>query len=191
MMNPLDKIFRDAPKVADNMLQDATLLCFVDYHGTTYSMTVDQLAIMLDDARKQNKLAPLVDGELETEMRRIIVGAAERGNMFNGYVASAEFNAEAMKIVEVYLPMLKKIFDAHLRAAVREARLDEHNKVLQAYAEMIEKRVIKDDEPYNTSPKSLKSPLIKLRYRNDLRKQQRQALKEVTEQQLNQGAKHG
>lgn len=63
-----------------------------------------------------------------------------------------------------------------------EARLDEHDKVLEAFAEMIEKRVIKEDEPYNTSPKSMKSPLIRTRYRNDLRKQQRQALKNVISQ---------
>lgn len=126
--------------------------------------------------------APLVDGELFTDnfYQWLQANGVELDDQFD----DGEWRAN------IDINKLKLGITAHLQAAVLEARLDEHNKVLQAYAEMIEKRVIKDDEPYNTSPKSLKSPLIKLRYRNDLRKQQRQALKEVTEQHLNQGADH-
>lgn len=50
-----------------------------------------------------------VDGEADIQLRKIIVGAMERGNMYKGYVASAEFNVEANKVVETYLPMLKTL----------------------------------------------------------------------------------
>ncbi|MGI0000261.1 MAG: hypothetical protein ACRD6Q_03470, partial [Nitrososphaeraceae archaeon] len=53
------------------------------------------------------------DEELKRELRKIIVGAMERGNMYYGYVASAEFNAEAVKVVDTYLPMAIFLFHSH------------------------------------------------------------------------------
>lgn len=56
----------------------------------------------------------------DEELYKILIGAIERGNLYEGYVASAEFDAEAAEICDVYLPMLKKIIHQENEQAVIE-----------------------------------------------------------------------
>lgn len=46
------------------------------------------------------------------ELTRIIVAAMERGNLYDGYVSSAEFNVEAVKVVNELLPRLHSYLKA-------------------------------------------------------------------------------
>ena len=62
---------------------------------------------------------------------------------------------------------------AELVFALSERQLDDIMDKVAVFC----KEIIGDDEPYDNSPKSRRSPLIKLRYRNELRATQRQRLK--------------
>lgn len=69
-------------------------------------------------------------------------------------------------------------YEDDIAALIATFRIQERDACLSLLSRISEK-VVRDDEPINTSQKSMKSPLIKIRYRNELRKQQRQSLGDI------------